>query len=318
MRRLALAAGVVASLALAGPAAARPMALGVTPERPMTNQTVVVSFTAARLKPEDRYVVGFQRTGTTADCLTGYRAQLRRQRPGARVTVALDPDASQRYLLTSLPVLAGRFCRMTNDVIVGRVTPDGVFTRVAKRRLTFQPGPTDPIPGQATTPLRLSFGGTSSITVTAPGRPGRTLPVSGVLRGTVPGKATFGADTQGTLTGGALQLSEVVPDPLCAGDRYQPEFPLSSGSSSTLVSLASGEVKLQLSLAADPLSLAACATPAAPGVTTITLTGQRSKTDQFQPFALTGSVPGVPIGPGVTGTVTLNLSALAIAQGASS
>lgn len=318
MRRLALATGLLASLVLAGPAAARPVVLRVTPERPMTTQTVVVSFTAGRLKPEDRYVVGFRRTGTSADCLTGYRVQLRRQPPGSLVTVALDPEASGHYVLTPLPVLAGRFCRMTNDLVVGRITPDGVFTRIAKRRLSFQPGPGDPVPAQATTPLRVSFGGTSSIAVTAPGRPDRTLPVSGVLRGTVPGKAKFGTDMQGTLTSGTLQLSELAPDPLCAGDRYQPEFPLATGSPSTLVSLASGEVKLQLSLAADPLSLAGCATPAAPGTTTVTLAGRRSTTDQVQTFPLTGTVSGVPIGPGVTGTVTLNLSALAIAQGASS
>lgn len=313
----AAGAALLASLAVAGPAAARPVALRVTPERPLTNETVVVSFTAGRLKPEDRYVVGFQQTGTSSSCLTGYRAQLRPKRPGSRVTVSLGPNANQRNVLTSLPVLAGRYCRGPNEVIVGRITPDGVFTRIAKQRITFQPGPTDPNQSNAT-PLTLIFGTTSSISVTAPGRPDRPFPVSGVLRGTVPGKARFGTDLQATLSSGALQLSEIVPDPLCAGDRYLPEFALAPAPPSTLVSLANGQVTVSLSLVADPLSLAGCAAPAAPGTTTITLTGQRSTTDQLQLFPLTGTVSGVPIAPGVTGNVALNLRALAVAQGASS
>lgn len=38
------------------------------PNRPLSSDTVTVTFTAGRLKPEDRYVVGLQKTGAGRVC----------------------------------------------------------------------------------------------------------------------------------------------------------------------------------------------------------------------------------------------------------
>lgn len=55
------------------------------------------------------------------------------------------------------------------------------------------------------------------------------------------------------------------------------------------------------------MSLAGCAGPAAPGTTTLSLSGKVGPLDGLLKFPLTGSVTGAPIVAGVTATVTANL-----------
>lgn len=153
----------------------------------------------------------------------------------------------------------------------------------------------------------MSVLGESSVTVTAPGRPDRTAPLAGSLRGTIPAMIKPGTDPViGGLTG-ALWAPRVAPDPLCAGERYAPEWPTAaSPAASSLTLRQDGTATLSLAVAVDPLSIAGCATPAAPGSTTLTLNG-RSGDGGLGHLVLDGSVGGIPIAAGVTGTAAVHL-----------
>src|SRR6185503_15438698 len=113
-------------------------------------------------------------------------------------------------------------------------------------------------------------------------------------------------DVSITLTKGALTLSTITPDPLCAGGSYRLAFPVADNGPSKLVLIASGRAELSLELLADPLSLAGCSLPASPAKTTLTVAGNVGP-EGLVKLAISGTVAGIPIAPDVTGTVTMNL-----------
>ena len=117
----------------------------------------------------------------------------------------------------------------------------------------------------------------STVTIRAAGRMDRTLPMSGALRGQARGRYDPSQDLEIGTIRGALWLRSVQPDPICAGTAYQAEMPVAQGGASGMLLTTRNDVPiaLTLELAADPISLAGCATPIGGGMTRMSLTGAR-------------------------------------------
>jgi len=303
--RCALAALVlVASLALLAPAgasAASPTALRVTPRSPLATNAITVSFRAGRLAPGYRYRVDLSLRGGDTNCAGSRSLMVKgRPRPGSPVTVVLRPSdmdaAGNGY---------PRWCSGDAVVFLGRVDIDGAVLTPRHRDLTIRPDTAYPsAPG---TPVLLRVLDGSALTVHADGRPDRTLGIGGELRGLIPGIFEPNTDVQiGGLTG-RLWLTSLPTDPLCAGGSIVPSF-ATDPAHSTSVLQASGHAVLTLALAADPLALAGCAAPST-GSTTLTLEGQVT-TAGLQALPLAGSITGVPIASGVTGSVSAAFTTL--------
>lgn len=266
--------------------------LGVSPKAPKANQTVSVSFRAPALARDRRLDVSLAAPGGSA-CSHGYAVRVASAKPrGRRVRIRFRPGAGGRSV----------FCAGTANVVIGHAGADGKVVVLARKRFEIAPagGPeTYGVPGKIT----LLDG--SSITVRAPGRPDRTIALTGIVRGFVPGKFTPGSDIAlGTLTGG-LWMRMLQVDSLCSGAGVATDFPVVAAAASQLLLEASGDATLTLALKADAASLAGCASGGA-GPTALTLTGKVTP-DGLLKLPLTGSISGVAIAPGVTATVTLNL-----------
>jgi hypothetical protein len=154
----------------------------------------------------------------------------------------------------------------------------------------------------------------SAATVTAAGRPDRTLGIGGVFAGFISGKFILNTDflmrlkpTSAGLgvTPSGLTVRSLVTDPLCASRAIQTSAPLASSSPSQLTFLRNGVVNAHIVLDVDPSTLAGCA-GAPSGTVTIDLTGKLG-TAHLSDVLLTGTVAGVPVGGGVGATVSLAL-----------
>ena len=187
---------------------------------------------------------------------------------------------------------------------MGRIDPDGNVKTIARRLIRIAKDAAYPEPPGTSVKVTVLDG--STVTVQAPGRPDRMLPVGGSIRGLLPGRFRPNTDINIDSMTGKLLLSAISPDSLCAGGVYKLEFGLAQGGPSKMVLQASGNSTLLLELLADPASVAGCAAPAAPGKTSVTLTGKVGPEGLVR-HAISGAVAGVQIAPGVTATVTLNL-----------
>ena len=183
-----------------------------------------------------------------------------------------------------------------------------VARRVIKLRLAR---PSDTLFG---TPTVIQVLATSTATVSAPGRPDRTLGLGGVFAGFIPGKFVLNTDyvmqlkpTSAALgvTPSGLTVRSLVTDPLCSSGAIQTSAPLASSFPSQLTFQRNGVVTAKLTLDADPSTLAGCAGGPS-GTVAIDLTGKLG-TALLSDVLLTGTVAGVPVGGGVGATVSLAL-----------
>lgn len=311
-RLLLTAASLLALAVCAAPAGAKPAkpALAFAPAAPKSSDAIVVTFTAGRLARGERYAVG---VGTRGDqeCNEGYVVKLPRQRPGTTVRARLTPSGrnSSGRLLTPLPPSAFHpdFCPGKGTVRVDAFDPDGRYRAIATRPITITARPDYPKPSD--TPVRITLLDGSSVTARAAGRPDRTLGLRGDLSGWVPGKIALNtAITVGSVSGGVV-FRTFAPDPICAGARYLTIL-TAAGTAATpasMVLLQNGTATLTLVLAHPATALAGCADVSAiPATTSITLTGKVTP-DGLTKLPLTGTVPGVQLGPGVTADLTMNL-----------
>lgn len=306
---LALLAVVPAAQAAKKPAASwKVRDIRVTPKRPQVTSEITVSFIAGRLRPDQRYDVRLGAPGPTNDfCNAGYSVRIKdRRRPGRRVTVTMTPGNARAWEgFPSRPGLA-RFCAGDAMVAISRADAENTLTLAGSRRVTLEPD--RDYPKAIGVPVGITVLDGSAITVTtSAGLPGRVLPLTGGLRGVIPGEFRPNTDVSvGSMTG-ALRLGALRIDALCAGiGPFATEFPVVAGGPSNLLLKASGEGTLTLVLAADRLSLAGCPVPATPSPTTVVLSGQVTK-DGLLKFPISGTVSGVPIADGVTADVTVGL-----------
>ena len=293
--------------------------LTVSPKKPQATDTIRVAFRAGRLRPDERYDVGIGEpafgAAPAADradgCTSSYFLVLHGRKPARRlVEVPLYPNGAQQpgrgahiYGLYPKPGVS-RFCAGEQTVRVARLDPDNNLRTIARRTIRIARDSRYPEPPG--TPVRITVLEGSSLTVQAPGRPDRTLPVGGVLRGVIPGRFRPNTDISISAMTGALSLSSITPDPLCTGATYSLVLPLAQGGPSKMLLRASGHAELSLELAADPLSLAGCAAPASPGRSALTIARQVTPQGLVR-LPISGAIGGVPIAPDVAATVTVNL-----------
>lgn len=307
--------GALLLLPVGAQAAARPdgkLSVRVTPAKPKTTDTVTVTFRASRLKPDERFQVSFGANDNTA-CTPGYTIRLPRKKPGSLVRVTFSPNkglATGRVLSDQSPgngLNTGsytRWCAGQADVQVMVVNADDKLRFLATRMVGLAKDPA--YPPLTDVPVKLTLAAGSSITVRRAGQPDRTLALIGQLSGGAVDAVTLGTVQRNgdsffhNLTGD-LRLPVIQPDPACIGSSYRSQF--SAGAGATLLWKHAGEVTVTLPLDADAAALAGCAAPATPGNTTLTLTGAPGPSG----LAVSGTLPGVTLAPGVTADVTVNL-----------
>lgn len=290
--------------------APRGVPVRVEPARPSTTDTLTVTFRAVRLKPDERFEIGFGTYDNTS-CTPGYTVRLLRQPVGRMVRVRLAPNPARapgRVVDERRPAngfntpSTTRFCAGGTELRLSAVDADGGVRELGQRRFGLAKDPA--YPPLNDTPAAIALLQGSRVSVRRDGHPDRTLGLTGQLHGTVPGVIQLGRDVAIGQLGGELALPVIEPDAACAGPRYRSVFPV--GRDAGLVLRQSGEAVMTLPLDGDPAALAGCTEPSAPGRTVLTLTG-RAGDGGLSRLAVSGTLPGVTLAPGVTGDVTVDL-----------
>ena len=304
------AAGVLAPSAAAKGAGSSP---SVVPASPAALDAVTVSFRVpAVVKPGDRFRVqiDLKRTG---DCAGHAEAALggAGARAGQVLTATLAPNAGGQY--------AG-WCTGKAAASVYRVRAPS--RRVAKTsfRIRRSPGFNPKLydASRFGSAVHIDVLAASTATVSATGRPERAIGLGGAIDGFIPGKFVLNtdfridlgpdADTRGNAPApgaNVLFLRSLVTDPLCASPAIHPWAPVSGGTGSSLTLLRNGSVTGRIVLSADATTLAGCAGPET-GTTTFDVAG-KVDTAQLADLTLVATIPGVAVGAGLTGTVTVAL-----------
>lgn len=317
MRRRPSVIAVVALIAVAvaapGASAKGVQVLRVTPLSPTATDAIGVSFNVpARLTRDDRIFVSVAGTHTGA-CASDVNVFVPRAklRPGRTGTAVLQPNQGGRF--------AG-WCSGSAEVTVYRATkiPSGyaIGARLAHKPITIRHAVGFNPEREAGTQVRIDVLPESTATVRAAGRADRVLGLGGAIDGWIPGKFVLNSDyTIGLgyqirrnvlpVTGDDVFVASLVPDPLCSAPSIQTATRVAPGTGSSMTFYRDGHITGRLILAADPTLLAGCAGPAT-GTTTIDLAGSLG-VKKLADLTVTGTIPGVPVGSGLTGTVTVSL-----------
>ena len=178
---------------------------------------------------------------------------------------------------------------------------------IAQRTLpiTLAPGETIPFLQPA---VKVTLLAGSTVTATAPGRPDRSTPVTGVLRGILdaPIAPVTREDVHVSGLAGVLKPASFAPDPLCPGTSPPATFDVSG---SRLDAAVRGPVTFALNLNGTASQIFGCGPPGSlTGTTSLKLTGTYDlRTTGLGSMALTGSVPDVSLPDGSQGGLAANL-----------
>lgn len=311
-----LACAALAGFTVAAPSAmakpgGRSATLTVTPARPSATSALRVTVVApAKVAAGDRFRV------TVSVPQNGVCASLKQRlithavRAGSRVVLTFAPNADGTF--------AG-WCAGRASVAFERDTTGyDAWRTLVRARITIKRAPGfDPAPFG--TKVLVNVLPPSTATVTAPGRPTRVLGLGGGIDGFINGKFVLNTDyrvdlgdlggitglNSSPVSGNALVVSSLVTDPLCSAPAIQTLAPVTTAAGSSLTFPQNGHVTGKLVLGADPTTLAGCSGPAT-GTTTLDLSGDLGIT-KLADLTLNATVPGVPVGGGVTGSVAIAL-----------
>ncbi|MCU0257517.1 MAG: hypothetical protein MUF56_00645 [Solirubrobacteraceae bacterium] len=283
----AVVVAVVAALVAPAVAAGARAPVTITPKAPAGTDPITVTWTAKRAFKPGVVEVRADTGGYSPTCSGKVVATVRRAvRRGTKVRVTLRPKP--------------RWCE--NE-------PLTVSVADTLRNRTIAGGYRVTLKGWQGSPVSVRTVAASTLTVQSPGRPDRSAPVDGVLRGTVPGLVKLGTDIELTLRSGRLGLGALPAEPLCAPPLQATELPLAAGRTGRLILLQSGEGRLTLPLDVAPASLTGCAAaPGAPsgaGPATLELSGKVGE-GGLSRLVVGGSLPGVAV-TGV-GSAAVNVS----------
>lgn len=177
------------------------------------------------------------------------------------------------------------------------------FLGLRKVPITLAPGETVPF---TATPVRITLLPGSTITATAAGRPDRSTPVTGVLRGTLDGPVNPGIDMHVISLAGALKPASFAPDPLCPGTT--PPATLDAAPGTRLDTTPRGAVTFGLTLSGAPSQIFGCGpSGASAGTTTLALTGTAEPPRGLATLSVTGATPGFALPDGTQGGLAANL-----------
>jgi hypothetical protein len=307
-----LAVAAVVALAVAAPGAAAKShgpRLSIAPAKPNATDALRVTFRApAALARGEHYGVEIRGQENGSDCRSdGIEVATGRFGAGVSVTVQLTANRTGSYI---------GWCAGKATAILMRNTAGHGWIPVRGFRRSFKIRSNPRFrPATFGTKVVVDVLPTSTATVTAPGRAERVLGLGGGLDGFIQGKFILNTDYRISLGIGAgntlprsadaVIVRSLVSDPLCSSPAVQTIAPMASGVGSSLLFLRTGVVTGSLVLASDPTTLAGCAGPDT-GTTTLALSGVLGE-KKLADLTLTGSTTGVPVGGGVSGTVSLAL-----------
>ena len=302
---IAVAVGCAVAIAmLPGAAIAKAPRPQLAPAAPTRETPITVTWKARPAKKGTRYVALMIVRGSYGDgfdCVSYVESPLRPTRRGyagvLRPTVDRNIGASTQWCPGAALVTISRFGpgKLRSAVLAGARTsivlgageqqPSELQVPAVRVKMTVLPG--------------------STITASAPGRPDRSSPVGGVVRGFIPGRFKPNTDVGISYTTGGLAPSAFAPDPLCPGTPAPATFDIAAGSQQTL--FASGDQSMTLVLNGAASQLFGCG-PAGPlsGTTTIPLSGHVGPRGLLE-LSIAGSVGGIPLPGGSTGGLAANL-----------
>jgi hypothetical protein len=307
---IALAVVAVAGFGSVSGADAKPRpVLKFAPARPTVTTPITVSFKAPKIKRSGVYYGTVLRIGSVSgpECSGLYPRVALRNARGGTFTATLKPRNGDPG--------APRWCNGVAQLEVRRYGPGGLFSPIVARR-TFPVGtgkddPTSPAQG-AGVPVKITVLGGSTLTASASGRPDRSAQLSGVLRGTIPGRFNPNTDIgveqiSGSLTalGAALAQAVFPPDPLCPDT--PPPGTFDALPSSQLLLKASGDGIFNLVLNGAASQLFGCGPAGAlSGTTTLPLTGHVGPKGLLE-MPEAGAATGIPLPAGSQGGLAANL-----------
>ena len=295
---VAASLGVLPAAALAG-RAPRPV-LG--PAAPTLKTPITVTWNVKASRKGFRYLAQLTSRANlfgSLDCVDGAEVMLRKTRQGFAGT--LRPNRSYSGSPT--------WCPGSMLVKIIRVGPAKIRSGpIAGARVTvvLGRGETQPKERQGPGgPTRGELLQGSTITASAPGRPDRSSPVTGILRGEIPGRFKPNTDVEPILTTGGITPTALAPDPLCPDTPAPSTFGI--GAPSTMTLFANGNARLDLVLSGGASQLFGCG-PAGPlaGTTTLQLTGRVTPLGLLK-LPLNGVVSGIPLPGGSSGGLAANL-----------
>lgn len=306
---IAIAVGSIAGLALLpGAALGKATKPQLAPAAPTLKTPITVTWKAKPVKKGVRYVALMIVRGSFEDgfnCFSYVEAPLHATRRGYAGVLrpVADPAAGANSTLT-------QWCPGPALVTISRFGPGGLRSVVlagARTPIVVGPGEQPPpaLPEPPGVPVKMTVLPGSAVTASAPGRPDRSTPVSGIFRGAIPARFKPNTDVVTNFTSGGLVPAAFAADPLCPGTTAPATFDLGATSPQTL--FASGDASMSLVLNGAPSQLFGCG-PAGPlaGTTTIPLTGHVGPRGLLE-LSLNGAVPGIPLPGGSTGGLAANL-----------
>ncbi len=278
--------------------------LTVGPATTLGSKPIVVSWHTDRApRAGYRYRIELRIDGVGSKCRSRADAAIARLwRKGATVSVALRPNRgsgsrSRWWCTGKAPV---RVVAVTGPLSASTTT-------LARGLLEVHDDPKSPTPTDALgLPVRVDLLDGSLMTVKVPGRPDRSAPLTGTLRGFLPGRFVPNSDLAISLTRGSITVGALAGDPLCTSNGRT--YPTSVGvvGISSLTLFASGVGYLSLIPADDLLAVAGCQGPAPPAPRPVALVGKVGPTGLVR-FAMSGSVGDLRLSEGVDATASLTL-----------
>lgn len=212
------------------------------------------------------------------------------------------------------------WCPGTARIVLNRY-PRGDDTNISRFLglrtvpITLAPGETLPY---TATPVKITLMPGSTVTATAAGRPDRTTPVTGVLRGGLDAPFLPVGANRATSLAGTLTPASFAPDPLCPGSTPPASFSAAPGTRLDMTTQQTvsaqgavstpGTATFTLSLNGAPSQIFGCGPPGAlAGTTTLTLTGTAGPRNGFGAVSVTGAAPGFALPDGTQGGLAATL-----------
>jgi len=293
----------------------------VTPTTASTSSAITATWKVDRgLKRGQRF--GFElymfAANTTGDgsadfagynCATHFSTRGRVVRRGRTLRLTLRPGVGLHERL-GYDRVWHTWCPGTAHLQLVRypIADDWSTTEILGQRtlpVTLAPGETIPFDQRS---VKVSLLAGSTITATAAGRPDRSTPVTGVLRGSLeaPIAPVTRQDVHVAGLAGALKPASFTPDPLCPDTSPPARFDVSG---SRLDASVKGPVTFALNLGGAPSQIFGCGPPGAlNGTTSLKLTGTYDpRGTGLGSMALTGSTPGFALPDGTQGGLAANL-----------
>jgi hypothetical protein len=288
------------AVAPASAVAARSSKPQLAPAAPHRTTPITVTWKAKKPKRGTRYTASLSVRNPSGLICSDYgnSVVLHATRNGFRGTVKPPVAATGR---------PRQWCPGSALVTIRRAGPGNLVSNVlagARVTITIGPGETAPSEPPRWQPKVTLLPG-STLTATAAGRPDRSTPLTGTVRGLIPGRFKPNTDIEITNSTGIVTPTAFAADPLCPGEN--PLATIDTVAPSKMVLFASGVATFDLTLNASASQAFGCGPSGAPaGTITFPLTGKAGPKGLLE-LGLTGAVTGVPLPGGSTGGLAANL-----------